>query len=207
MAKKNIVDRFFPVKFDFYDMLSNQAQLNALGINALYSWLQSDAKLASNELIKYVQQADEVRMEMEDNLTQAFYTPFSRGDVYSLSISMDKVLKYAKSTLLSMEDFAVAPNEIIVAMVEKLKSSTEIFASCMKSLKNHPTRLIEEFVIMREAHISVEKLYRDGMIELFKSGNSMYALKQREVYHHIKDASSYLEDALDVLHRIVVRLT
>ena len=35
----------------------------------------------------------------------------------------------------------------------------------------------------------------------------MYALKQREVYHHIKDASTNLDDAVDLLHRIIVRLT
>jgi hypothetical protein len=34
----------------------------------------------------------------------------------------------------------------------------------------------------------------------------MQALKQREVYHHIKDASSNLDESVDVLHRIIVRL-
>ena len=207
MDKKNIIDRFFPVKFDFYEMLSNQAELNALGINALYNWLQSNSELASDELIKYVEQADEVRMKMEKNLIQAFYTPFGREDIYSISIGMDKALEYGKSTLLSMKAFEVVPNEIVICMVAKLKESTEIFANCIKSLKANPTKLEKEFVFMRNAHTCVEKLYRDGMIAVFKSGDFIYALKQREVYHHIKDASTYLEDAVDVLHRIVVRLT
>ncbi|MEI7884366.1 MAG: DUF47 family protein [Clostridia bacterium] len=207
MNKINIVDRFFPVKFDFYEMLSNQAELNALGVNSLYNWLQNSSELTSDQVIKYADQADEVRMKMEKDLIQAFYTPFSRADIYSISVGMDKVLEYAKSTLLSMEDFEVAPNEIIICMVAKLNDSTEVFARCLKSLKNHPTKLEKEFVLMRSAHTCVEKLYRDGMIEVFKSGDFIYALKQREVYHHIKDASTYLEDAVDVLHRIVVRLT
>ena len=44
------------------------------------------------------------------------------------------------------------------------------------------------------------------MVELFKSTDLMYAMKYREVYHHIKDAAVHLGYTTDVLHRIVVRV-
>jgi len=53
----------------------------------------------------------------------------------------------------------------------------------------------------------VEQLYRDGMARVFKGCDPIDALRHREVYHHIKDASSNLEDAVNILHKIVIRLT
>jgi len=59
---------------------------------------------------------------------------------------------------------------------------------------------------MRTTHTEVEQLYRNGMTIIFKTSNPMNAIKYREVYHHIKDASLNLEDTVDIFHRIVVRL-
>ena len=58
---------------------------------------------------------------------------------------------------------------------------------------------------MRQTYVEVERLYRDGMAEMFKCNDPMHALKQREVYHHIKDASTNLEYTVDIFHRIIVR--
>ena len=207
MENKNIIDRLFPVKYDFYEMLDSQANTNALGVNALYSWLSSGSAAESEALIKYVKDADKTRMDMEKKLIEAFMTPFDREDIYSISIGMDKIIEYAKSTLLSMQEFDVKPNDIIIRMVGKLKEGADIFSESIKGLKGNPSKAGENISKMRDTHVEIEQLYRDGMTIVFKSNDPMYAIKQREVYHHIKDASEDLENAVDILHRIVVRLT
>ena len=45
------------------------------------------------------------------------------------------------------------------------------------------------------------------MCSMFTGGDAMEALRHREIYHHLKDASKYLDNAVDILHRIIVRLT
>ena len=121
MVKKNFLDRIFPVKYDFYKMLGEQAQINAAGVKALYDWLMNGTKTDMENLLHYVKDADTVRMNLEDNLIEAFTTPFDRGDIYSISVEMDRIIEYAKSTLLSMEKFEVKPDDIIINMAEKLK--------------------------------------------------------------------------------------
>lgn len=207
MDKRNIIDRLFPVKYHFYEMLDRQAQINGLGVNALYNWLSSGSEAESEALIQYVKETDEVRMGLEKNLVEAFTTPFDRGDIYSISVGMDRIMEYAKSTLLSMKTFDVKPNNIIVSMVGKLKEGVDIFSESIKGLKSNPTKSEHGIAKMRDTHVVIEQLYRDGMTIVFESNDPMYALKQREVYHHIKDASTTLEDTVDILHRIVVRLT
>ena len=207
MDKKNFFDRLFPVKYDFYGMLFHQAQINGLGIKALDSWLDSGSESESEALLAYVKEADNVRMELEKKLVEAFTTPFDRTDIYSISVEMDKVIEYAKSTLLSMRAFNVKPNNIIVGMVEKLKEGSEIFSESIKYLQENPSTSGQKIAQIRDTHVDIELLYRDGMTIVFESNDPMYALQQREVYHHIKDASVNLEATVNILHRIVVRLT
>ena len=207
MEKKSVLDRLFPTKYDFYDMLDKQARANAAGINALCSWLSSASAADGESLLQYVKDADDIRIDMEKNLIEAFSTPFDRGDIYSISVGMDKIIEYAKSTLLSMNAYGIPSNDVIVGMVGKLQEGVCIFSESMESLKSLPAKAGQNIAPMRETHVAVEQLYREGMAAVFKSGDPMYALKQREVYHHIKDASSSLDDAVDILHRIVVRLT
>lgn len=205
MDKRNIFDRFFPVKYDFYGMLNKQAELNMLGIDTLHKWLSSRSKNEKEELLRYVKEADEVRLDMESNLIDAFTTPFGREDIYSISVEMDKVIEFAKSTLESMEAYEVEPNYIIIDMVEKLKEGMDFLFESLTILESNPIKAQENIIKMRETHVEIERIYRDGMAEVFKCNDPMHALKQREVYHHIKDASANLEYTVDIFHRIVVR--
>ena len=206
MDKGSIMDRFFPDKYDFYEMLTKQAEINAFGVDMLYKWLSSGFDGEKQKLILYVKEADEARMIMENKLIEAFTTPFDRTDIYSFSIAMDKIIKYTKSTLLSMETFEVAPDDTITFMVGKLKEGTDFLLESINILKNNPIKSQEYIIKMRATHTDVEQLYRDGMTIIFKTSDPMNAIKHREVYHHIKDASLNLEDAVDIFHRIVVRL-
>lgn len=205
MDKRNIFDRFFPIKYDFYEMLNKQAEINMMGINALQNWLRGKENNYKEELFTYVKEADEVRLDMESKLIGAFSTPFDREDIYSISVEMDKVIEFAKSTLESMEAYGVEADDIIVNMIERLKEGTDFIFESLMILASNPLKSQQNIIKMREGHVSIEKLYRDGMSGIFKCNDPMYALKQREVYHHIKDASVNLEYTVDIFHRIVVR--
>jgi len=206
MDKRNIIDKLFPAKYDFYEMLNMQAEINAFGVDMLHNWLSSGSDEEKQKLLQYVKEADAARMDMEGKLIEAFITPFDRVDIYSISIAMDKVIKYSKSTLLSMETFDVAPDDTIITMVVKLKEGMDFLLESIIALKNNPMKSQENIIKIRATHTQVEELYRDGMTIVFKSNDPMNAIKHREVYHHIKDASLSLEDTVDIFHRIVVRL-
>lgn len=207
MTNQKFIDRLFPAKYNFYIMLSNQARMNLSGVDALHKWLTGVLPAEEDRLIQSVKDADEIRMDMEKNLIQAFSTPFDRGDIYTISIGMDKVIEYAQSTLLSMKAYDVPANNVITRMVESLKKGAEFFAEAIELLEKEPKKAEMTIARIRETHNEIEQLYRDGMTDEFKSNDPIDVAKHREVYHHIKDASTNQEDAVDILHRIVVRLT
>jgi len=206
MDKRNIIDRLFPAKYDFYEMLYMQAEINAFGVDMLHKWLKSGSDEEKQKLLLHVKDADDARMSMESKLIEAFTTPFDRVDIYSISITMDKIIKYTKSALLSMETFEVAPDDTITFMVEKLKEGIDVLLESINILKNNPIKSQENIIKMRATHTEVEQLYRDGMSVVFKKSDPMSAIKYREVYHQIKDASLNLEDTVNIFNRIVVRL-
>lgn len=207
MSKQKFIDRLFPVKYNFYEMLSNQALMNTAGVAALRSWLTDGSEAEPEKLISVLRKTDDIRMDLEKNLIRAFSTPFDRGDIYSISIGMHRVIEYAQSTLISMKAYDVPANDIICSMVEYLEKGTEIFAEAVGFLQNDPSKSEQLIAGIRGTHNVVEQLYRDGMAKVFKSSDPVDALRHREVYHHIKDASSNLEDAVNILHKIVIRLT
>lgn len=203
---KSFFERFFPIKYNFYSMLNNQAELTALGVSMLLNWLKNQSKEEKEALLKCTEECDKVRMELENNLIEAFSTPYDRQDIYAISVEMDKIIEFTKSTLESMEAFEVRPNDTIIKMVEKLKEGIDLLLGAMKMLEKNTLKAQNEIIKMRKAHAEVEFYYREGMAEVFKGSDAMKALKQREVYHHIKDASVYLGYTVDIFHKIVVRL-
>ncbi|SMC86802.1 DUF47 domain-containing protein [Papillibacter cinnamivorans] len=206
MKNRSILDRLFPKKYDFFNSLGRQAQINALSISALNSWLKEGKDGDADVLERCGKEADEVRLSLERDLVEAFSTPVERGDIYLLSVDMDKVIDYARSTLHSMRAFGVESDGIIRSMVDELNSGVNGFYEAVKYLKSDPAKSEQLIPAMRKTHAAVEKLYIDGMAALFQSGDPMHALKLREVYHHIKDASSNLDYSVDTLHSIIVGL-
>jgi uncharacterized protein Yka (UPF0111/DUF47 family) len=207
MKKTGMIDRLFPAKYDFYKMLETQARLNSGAVGALAAWLTSGSEVDARRLGENAEKAEAVRKDMEKKLVEAFSTPFDRGDLYYISVTMHRCLEYARSTLVSMRDFDVAPDDVIRKMAVKLQFGTETFASSVGVLKSAPEKAEQLIPPIRTAHMDTEQLYRNGMCAVFDSGDAMDALRHREIYHHLKDASKYLDDAVDILHRIIVRLT
>lgn len=207
MRSQDILDRLFPAKYDFFSLIMSQAQTNARGISALSDWVKSGSGSAEDILEPCKQEADKIRLSLERDLVDAFSTPIERTDLYLLSIDMNKVLEYARSTFLSMKTFGVEADQVIMDMVGQLKAGADLFLQAVAGLKDAPAKAEQLIPGMRRTHAAAEELYIAGMAALFDCGDPMYALKLREVYHHIKDASTNLDYSVDTLHRIIVGLT
>lgn len=207
MHNKKFIDNLFPPKYDFYEMLVDQANLTNEGINAILEWLSDDDNHDKySNVIKLSEEADILRIDMEKKLIQSFITPFDRQDIYTISKSIDKILDYSKSTVESMVDYNVECDNIILSMIEALNKGTSELAEALSMLKENPLNA-EDFVHpMREKESSIEQLYRKGMVIQFNHSDTLEALKRREVYLHIKDAGKCFGDTVDVFHKIVVRL-
>lgn len=207
MKYRNILDRIFPPKYDFLKQLGTIAQINANSITELHNCLNNSNSQCFKKLEEYSLEIINAKLKLEKDLVEAFSTPIDRRDIYLLTINMDRVFRYILSTSVSMKNFDLQADKIITDMVGHLQGGLNIFLEAVFALKDSAEKSEQMIADMRKAVALVEQLYINGMSKLFVCGDAMRALKFREIYHHIKDASSNLDYSVDTLHKIIVGLT
>lgn len=206
MTQHSFLDRLVPPKYDFYGMLRRQADITANGLDTFSLWLEAPTAANYEKFMRMIYDADTVRMKLEEELIEAFSTPFDRQDIYTFSVRMDRIIEIAKGTLMAMQDYSVPPDQTISALVRDLAVGTRELALGTALLETDPKRAEQSIEAMRRAYIAVETRYRESMAQLFRSDDAMEAMKRREVYQGIKDSAGFLDQAVDVFHRIIVRL-
>lgn len=199
-----VFGRLFPPKYDFHQMLVEQAAEMTAGTKALHDWLKEGILSEPNEIVKKERSVDDMRHSMEELLMVAFSTPFDRREIYSISHQMGQILDFAVSTYLEMRAFGVHTDDAMLSMASSLHRGTDLFEEAMRTVTSDPScaeRLIRD---IRKAEHEIENTYIQAMADAFRKADASEAMKKREIYHHLKDAGRALSSTVDILHRIVV---
>lgn len=206
-GKKPLIDRLFPPKYDFEGMLLQQAETTAAGVKELVNWLNAGAKEAPKRLEELEQKADDIRHGLERVLSEAFSTPFDRQDMYSISRQMDQVLNFSLSTAVEMRAFGVGPTSAIIKMSEALSQGASLLPMGVSMMRRDKDEKAADIIRqVRKCMHELENTYIQSMAELFGQKDAVLALKEREIYHHLRDAGRNLSVTVDILHRIIVEL-
>jgi len=204
--RKDLFSAFFPREYDFESMLAHQSDWTVSGVKAFVLWLETHPLSNPHELERIENEVDTMRHEMEDKLIRSFSTPFDRQDIYSISRQMDYILNFSKETAKEMFAFGVQPDTTILAMAKYLLSGSECISRGIKNLNTDKDAVEEEIRHARDAYNVMEELYISGMTDLLRTNDAMYALRTREIYHHLRDAGRAMRDTLDILHNAVIDL-
>jgi hypothetical protein len=116
---------------------------------------------------------------------------------------MDRIIEFARSTLLSMEAFGVLQTKLSLAMTGKDEGRKDIFAVAIKDLRTTPKSRNNTSRRFGNQY-RVEQLYRDGMSRYFRQ-RTHECSAYREVYI-ISDASPIRRLGV-ILQQDLVRLT
>lgn len=202
--RKRTLDRLFPARYDFYGMLRQQADQTVRGVSCFLAWLEKGDLSEPVELIREEQNADDIRHLMEDRLMESFSTPFDRQDIYQLSRQVDYILNHCLSTAVEMRAFEVRPDPPIMRMASTLMLGVKELARAVHHMERD--HLLAEAMItdMRRWEKEIEEIYVEAMAETFRHKDPVTMLKDREIYHHLRDAGKTLSVTLDILHRITV---
>ncbi len=202
--RRNMLDRLFPVRYDFYAMLRAQADQTVKGVSAFIEWLEMGNLNEPTKLMDDEQKADDMRHLMEDRLMEAFTTPFDRQDIYQFSRQMDYILNYCLSTAVEMRAFRVHPNEPIMRMAASLLEAVNEVAEAIHVMEKDHLRAENKIKEMRRWEKEIESTYVEALQNAFSGDDPITILKDREIYHHMRDAGRTLSITLDILHRIIV---
>jgi hypothetical protein len=199
-----VFGKLFPPKYDFHQMLIDQAIEMTAGTKALHDWLKAGILSEPNEIVKKEKSVDDMRHSMEELLMVAFSTPFDRREIYSISHQMGQILDFAVSTYLEMRAFGVHTDDAMLSMASSLHRGTDLFVDAIRSVTSDPACAEKLIRDIRKSEHEIENIYIEAMAEAFKRADAPEAMKKREIYHHLKDAGRSLSATVDILHRIVV---
>lgn len=105
---------------------------------------------------------------MIDELNQTFVTPFDREDIFALSLTVDDILDYAKSTVDELVMLKVPPNPYLERMITLLTDAAmEIYRGVLR-LEDHPNVANDHAVRAKALENRVESVYREALADLFK---------------------------------------
>lgn len=191
--------------------LIQQAKITLQGMDALESYMKKRSEKHAVAVRQAEKDADEVRRIVIDDLNRTFVTPIDREDIFALSRAIDDVMDYAYTTVEEMEVLDVEPNDYLRRIVSLLQDAAEEIHLAMPRLKENPGVAAEHATWAKALENRVEQVYREAVADLFSGPEDIHhvmeMLKLRELYRHLSNCANRGDEAANVIHDIVVKIT
>lgn len=198
---------WFHRRFDFYQMLLNQARICEEGLKALCEFVKTPNPELGKKVETIEKEADELRRTLIDALNRTFVTPLDREDIFNLSRAIDDMVDYANTTVEEMLLFKVQSNDHLLKMAEALYQGAHYIALAVENLRTMDGEIQMNIVRAKKSENLMEHLYREALVELFNDPNFVNVLKMRETYRHLNNAADHGDEAADIISGIVVKNT
>ena len=202
---------FKPRQDKFLQLLIEQAEITLHGMDALESYMKKRSAKHAATVRQAEKDADEVRRILIDELNRTFVTPIDREDLFALSRAIDDVMDYAYATVEEMEVLDVEPNDYLRRLVSLLQDAAEEIHLSMLRLKQNPGVAAEHASRAKALENRVEQVYREAVADLFSGPEDIHhvmeMLKLRELYRHLSNCADRGDEAANVIHDIVVKIT
>jgi len=202
---------FKPRQDRFVELLIQQAEITLQGMDALESYMKKRSSKHAASVRQAEKDADEVRRILIDHLNRTFVTPIDREDIFALSRAIDDVVDYAYTTVEEMEVLDVEPNDFLRRLVSLLQDAATEIHLAMLRLKDNPGVAAEHASRAKALENRVERVYREAVADLFSGPDDIHhvmeMLKLRELYRHLSNCADRGDEAANVIHNIVVKMT
>lgn len=198
---------WFHRKFDFYQMLLEQARMTEKGLKMLCEFVRTPKPVLGEKVDALENMADDLRRTLIDALNRTFITPFDREDIFALSRAIDDMVDYAKSTVEEMMLFKVKTNSHLREMARVLYQASHHITLAVEGLRRMNGNLQEHIIHAKKSENLMEHLYREALVDLFKDPHVINVLKMREIYRHLNNAADRGDEAANILSDILVKNT
>lgn len=226
-----LASRLLPRAPDFFSLVDDQCDQAVKTMEELVTFMESRKNKIAKHVRRMEKEGDKLKRRNLDVLNKAFSTPMDREDIYRAIVDVDELMNYAKSTVLEMELFDVAPDRFTLRMAVELKEGTEALRNGFAMLRKDIILAEVSAEAVHKAERNVEKTYRNALVELFAvepadgsrgrrkvvpaDADELYQqvlhdvmgrVKRREIYRHLSNSADRLARAGNTLHDIIVKI-
>ncbi|MFA5976058.1 MAG: DUF47 family protein [Elusimicrobiota bacterium] len=198
---------WFRKRFNFYQMLLDQARMSEQGLGLLVAFVQNPTQELGERVEAAEKNADDLRRALIEALNRTFVTPLDREDIFALSRAIDDMVDYAKSTVEEMLLFQTPTNQHLKDMADALYEGGRHIAQAVSKLPHIPNGIEESIILAKKTENQMEHLYRKALAELFKDPDLRKILKMREIYRHLSNAADRADEAANIISDILMKNT
>lgn len=193
----------------FQQLLSDQVNKTIEMVDAVYAYILEESGETRLEIARDAgdieHQADAIRGELMDRLSQTFVTPFDREDINELSRAIDDIADYAENTIKEIGLYEVEPDEFIREMVRTLHDAVSALGEAILSLNQDGQNSNQLAMVAKSMENKMEGLYRKAIAHFSADTPVHYLIKMREVYRHLSNAADRVDLAANIINSIVVK--
>ena len=160
---------WFRKRFDFYQMLLDQARRSEQGLQLLCEFVQYPCTALGKKVEAVEKEADDLRRNLIEALNRTFVTPFDREDIFTLSRAIDDMVDYAYTTVEEMMLFKVKSNQHLKKMADTLYQAAQHITLAVEGLRDMRPDIQQHIIRAKKSENQMEHLYREALVELFKN--------------------------------------
>lgn len=195
----------------FIVQLIEQSKKTNEAIIFLEHSLDDDAPTKIEHVNTIINEIDEIRNVLLDDLHNTFITPIDREDILNISNALYDMVDYVHTTMDEMHILNVKPDEYIHKMVVLIRKQTEELLLAMERLSKNPRVAEEHSLKTKSLEKEVEKQYRKALRDLFIEPVTLESIKsiffKREVYRHLSNMSDRADAAANIFSVVVMKLS
>jgi predicted phosphate transport protein (TIGR00153 family) len=198
--------RLIPKDIKFLDLFTasgdNLAQASAKLEDLIINFDRLDERIAEIQVLE--KKGDEIDLQINQRLEQAFVAPFDREDIHELTVRLDDVVDYVQAVGESLQIYDIkAPTDesrrLASILAEQGKELAQALTKLekMKGVSEHLERIHElEHDADGISRAAIGKLFRDRE-------DPLEVIKWREIYMALENAIDSGEDAAEAIERMI----
>jgi predicted phosphate transport protein (TIGR00153 family) len=204
--------KLLPREDSFFDLFAQHSETLLLGSNALERMLASgDIQAPGDEIIALEQRADDITSAVLMAVRKSFITPFDRGDIKDLIMSMDDAIDMMRKTVKTVRLFEQTSFEplmqqmgTVIVEAATLTSQAIPLLNAASANSRRLNELTEEITHVEER---ADELHDRGLKELFKKhgrSDPMGYMIGSEIYGELEKVVDRFEDVANEISGIVI---
>ncbi len=205
--------KFMPTEERFFELFKDQTKniLKGAGLLCKLVGDHTDAEDLSKQIEAAEHEGDITTHEIADRLNRTFNTPFDHEDIHELAARMDDILDDIEATADRMFLYeAGQPGPEMVTMAETLLAAAKALEGAIGGLHDvnkNARRILDYCIEIHRLENMADEQSRLALAKLFRGTDALYALKWKEIYDHVENATDKCEDVATILEGIVVKHT
>jgi hypothetical protein len=200
--------RLTPQKHEFFELFTkasaNARDMARVLVELLERWPDSRELLLDMRELEH--EGDRLTREVVDLLNRTFVTPLDRDDMYALASAIDDVCDHIDEAADDIDAYEVTsvPKKafeqahVIHRAASRLHEAVELLEGFKDSAR--------QLVALRDLEDEGDRLSREAMAELFRSGaDPLTIIRWKDIHEQLEEAVDACENAADVLETILVK--